>query len=83
MLTKKAIEMFGLKWMFLAAVLATSLQAQVEPDRSGVGQAEFLAARNKQSVQAHGLAPGCNANGNQGTSEVNGEAGWPVLVKQE
>ena len=41
MLTKKVSEMFALKAVFLIAFLAGSLQAQVEPDRSGVGQAEF------------------------------------------
>ncbi len=41
MLSKKVSEMFELKAVFLMAVLAGSLQAQVDPDRSGVGQAEF------------------------------------------
>ena len=35
---------FGLKLFFLLALVAGSLQAQVEPDRSGLGQAEFKLA---------------------------------------
>ena len=41
MLTQKTSVTFELKVLFAIAVLAGSLQAQVEPDRSGVGQAEF------------------------------------------
>ena len=44
MLIKLAHRDFGLKTLALTAVLAGSLQAQVEPDRSGVGQAEFRLA---------------------------------------
>ena len=44
MLTTLVRREFGLITLVLTAFLAGSLQAQVEPDRSGVGQAEFRLA---------------------------------------
>jgi hypothetical protein len=41
MLTNKSGAMCGLKVLFVMAFLAGSLQAQEEPDRSGVGQSGF------------------------------------------
>ena len=41
MLIRKSIFNFGLLLLLLMAVLAGAVHAQVEPDRSGLGQAEF------------------------------------------
>ena len=41
MFVRKVSAVFGLKVLFVTALLTGSVQAQVEPDRSGVGQAEF------------------------------------------
>ena len=81
MLTKKASEMFGPKWMFLAAVLAGSLQAQVEPDRSGVGQAEFRSANLniENSYRLPGELPAqalANATADLAALGVAGDAGF-------
>ena len=39
--------------------------------------------KDEQSVHANCLAAGCNTNGYDGPPVLNGEGGWPVLVKQE
>jgi hypothetical protein len=55
MLLEKTTRLFALKAFFLMALLVSSLQAQVAPDRSGVGQAEFRAA--ELNIQTHYRTP--------------------------
>jgi len=81
MLTKKASAMFGLKVLVLLAVLVGSLQAQVEPDRSGVGQAEFRSA--ELNIENRYRLPGqlpaqasANAAADLAALGVRGDAGF-------